>query len=146
VILVDANLLLYATISNFEQHEPARAWLDESLNAAARVGLPWPSLLAFLRISTNQRVFPRPLAVRQAWRRVCVWLDLPNVWIPEPSERHRQLLESFLSGTASSSKLVSDAHLAAIAVGHGLTLCSTDGDFARFNGLRWENPLRPSPR
>jgi len=89
VILVDANLLLYATISNFEQHEPARAWLDETLNAAVRVGLPWPSLLAFLRISTNQRIFPRPLSVRQAWRRVAIWLDLPTVWIPEPSERHR---------------------------------------------------------
>jgi toxin-antitoxin system PIN domain toxin len=141
VILVDANLLLYATISDFEQHSAARAWLDERLNAPARVGMPWPTLLAFLRISTNPRVFPRPLAMTDAWRRVTVWLDLPNVWTPEPTERHRELLDSFLTGIAAASKLVSDAHLAAIAVGHGLILCSTDGDFARFRSLRWENPL-----
>jgi toxin-antitoxin system PIN domain toxin len=141
VILVDANLLLYATISDFEQHAAARVWFDERLNDLIRVGLPWQSLLAFLRISSNQRVFPRPMAMADAWGRVLQWLDLPNVWIPEPTERHRELLDTFLTGHAGASKLVSDAHLAAIAVGHGLTLCSTDGDFARFKQLRWENPL-----
>jgi len=141
VILVDANLLLYATISDFDQHAAARAWLDERLNAPARVGLPWPSLLAFLRIATNPRIFPRPMAMTEAWRRVTVWLELPNVWVPEPTDRHRELLDAFLTGTATSSKLVADAHLAAIAVSHGLVLCSTDGDFARFAALRWQNPL-----
>lgn len=141
MILVDANLLLYATVSDFTQHAAARPWLDEQLNAAIRVGLPWPSLLAFLRISTNPRVFPRPLSMPEAWQRVTTWLDLPNVWAPEPTERHRDLLDSFLNGIAGSSKLVSDAHLAALAVSHGLKLCSSDGDFARFKGLRWENPL-----
>ncbi len=141
MILVDANLLLYATISDFEQHKAARAWLDEQLNAPIRVGLPWPSLLAFVRISTNPRVFPRPLGMRQAWGRVIAWLDLPNVWTPGPTDRHRQLLDTFLTGSAGSSKLVPDAHLAAIALGHGLALCSSDGDFARFRHLRWINPL-----
>lgn len=141
MILVDANLLLYATISDFEQHTAARAWLDERLNGPARVGLPWPSLLAFLRIASNPRVFPRPMAMTEAWRRVAIWLDLPNVWVPEPTERHRELLDGFLGGIAGASKLVSDAHLAAVAISHGLVLCSTDGDFARFTGLRWQNPL-----
>lgn len=143
MILLDANLLLYATISDFAQHPAARAWLDDRLNAPVRVGLPWPTLLAFLRISTNPRVFPRPLAMSEAWQRVVTWLDLHNVWTPEPTERHRELLDSFLTGNAGSSKLVSDAHLAAIAVSHGLVLCSTDGDFARFKPLQWENPLAP---
>ena len=143
MILVDANLLLYATVSDFEQHGAARAWLDERLNAPARVGLPWPTLLAFLRITTNPRIFPRPMAMREAWRRVATWLDLDNVWIPEPTERHREVLASLLTGAAGSSKLVADAHLAAVAVSHGLVLCSTDGDFARFAALRWENPLAP---
>jgi hypothetical protein len=141
VILVDANLLLYATISDFEQHAAAREWLDGRLNAPIRVGLPWPSLLAFVRIATNPRVFPQPLGVTDAWRRVTAWLDVATVWTPEPTEGHRTLLDGFLTGIAGSSKLVPDAHLAAIAVGHGLTLCSTDGDFARFENLRWENPL-----
>jgi predicted nucleic acid-binding protein len=77
----------------------------------------------------------------EASRRVTTWLRLPNVWTPEPTEGHRALLDSFLTGIAGASKLVSDAHLAAIAVSHGLILCSSEGDFARFRGLRWENPL-----
>lgn len=72
---------------------------------------------------------------------MAAWLELPNVWVPEPSERHRELLDAFLAGAAGVSKLVSDAHLAAIAMSHALTLCSTDGDLARFTTLSWENPL-----
>jgi toxin-antitoxin system PIN domain toxin len=146
VILVDANLLLYAVISDYEQHAAANAWLDERLNSPIRVGLPWVSLLAFLRISTNPRIFPDPLSMKASWQRVAGWLELPNVWCPGATERHRALLEGYLSGVAGSSKLVSDAHLAALAVGHGLLLCSTDGDFARFDGLRWENPIAGAPR
>jgi uncharacterized protein len=141
LILVDANLLLYAVISEYEQHEAARAWLDDRLNAPIRVGLPWVSVLAFLRIATNPRIFSDPLPMKQAWRRASRWLELPNVWCPEPTERHRELLERFLGGVAGSSKLVSDAHLAALAIEHGLILCSTDGDFARFGDLRWQDPI-----
>jgi hypothetical protein len=141
LILVDANLLLYAVIADYPQQAAAHAWLDERLNGLARVALPWPSLLAFVRISTNPRLFSNPFSMTDAWTRVDRWLDLDNVWIPAPTERHCEILGRFLRTTASSPKLVSDAHLAALAVEHGLTLCSTDGDFARFEGLRWENPL-----
>jgi toxin-antitoxin system PIN domain toxin len=141
VILVDANLLLYAVVSNYDQHAAAHAWLDEQLNSPIRVGLPWVSVLGFLRISTNPRIFSDPLSMRQAWGRVEVWLDAPNVWSPETTERHRTILERFLRGAASSAKLVSDAHLATLAIEHGLLLCSSDGDFARFDGLRWRNPI-----
>lgn len=141
MILVDANLLLYALIREYPQHEAARDWLDGQLNGLARVAFPWPSLLAFVRISTNGRLFPKPLAMQEAWARVERWLALDNVWIPEATERHASILGSFLLGEASTSKLVPDAHLATLAVEHGLVLCSTDGDFARFRGLRWENPL-----
>lgn len=141
MILLDANLLLYATVSDFAQHAAARVWFDAQLNAAHRVGLPWVSLLAFVRISTNPRIFPRPLSIADAWRRVEGWLDLDTVWIPEPTERHREILARLLREASGLSRVVPDAHLAAIAIGHGLVLCSTDGDFARFDGLRWENPL-----
>jgi toxin-antitoxin system PIN domain toxin len=141
LILVDANLLLYAVISNYPQHGDAHTWLDERLNDHPRVGLPWPSRLAFLRISTNPRLFSDPLSLADAWRRVERWIARDNVWIPAPSERHHTILGGFLRGPAASPKLVSDAHLAALAIEHGLVLCSTDGDFARFAGLRWENPL-----
>lgn len=141
VILVDANLLLYATITDYSQHPDARQWLEAQLNAPARVGLPWVSLLAFLRIATNARLFPRPLAIGDAWSRVAEWLALPNVWVPTETDRHATILEDLLIQTASSAELVSDAHLAALAIGHGLTLCSTDRDFSRFHGVRRENPL-----
>ena len=141
MILVDANLLLYAVIADYPQHTAAHAWLDARLNGHARVGLPWPSLLSFLRISTNPRLFSRPFAMAEAWRRVDRWLGLDNVWTPAATPRHGDVLGGLLTGPGASPKLVADAHLAALALEHGLVLCSTDGDFARFPDLRWENPL-----
>jgi len=142
VILVDANLLVYAHVTSVPQHPPARAWLDGRLNGSAPVGLPWPSLLAFLRLVTNPRIFERPATWSGAWRQVGEWLDCPSVWIPRPDEQHREILGSLLCGQAVRANLVPDAHLAALAIEHGLILCSTDGDFARFPGLRWQNPLQ----
>jgi hypothetical protein len=145
VILVDANLLIYANIQTFPQHESARRWLDERLNGAAPVGLPWSSLLGFLRITTNPRVFERPAPVADAWRQVIAWLGCERAWIPHPTERHRDVLGGLLGAPGVQANLVQDAHLAALAIEHGLILCSTDGDFGRFGGLRWENPLPGRP-
>jgi uncharacterized protein len=142
VILLDANLLIYSHVASFRQHAPAKAWLDTQLGAGGRVGMPWASLLAFLRIVTNPRVFERPEPVADAWRQVQAWLDVDTVWIPEATDRHRIVVGSLLESTVTRANLVPDAHLAAIAIEHGLVLCSTDGDFARFPELRWENPLR----
>jgi toxin-antitoxin system PIN domain toxin len=141
VILIDANILIYAHVSSFAQHNLARDWLDQQLNASARVGLPWTSLLAFLRLVTNPRVFEQPEAIRDAWEQVHTWLTSETVWIPQPTERHADILGEFLALSGVHGNLVPDAHLAALAVEHGLTLCSTDGDFARFQGLRWLNPI-----
>jgi toxin-antitoxin system PIN domain toxin len=141
VILVDANLLIYAHVRSFPQHERARQWLDGRLNGPAPVGLPWPSLLAFLRIVTNPRVFENPEPVAEAWRQVLAWLEAERTWIPQATERHAETLSALLVAPGVQANLVQDAHLAALAVEHGLVLCSTDGDFGRFAGLRWENPL-----
>jgi toxin-antitoxin system PIN domain toxin len=141
VILVDANLLIYAHVSTFPQHERARNWLDEQMNGAAPVGLPWPSLLAFLRLVTNSRLFENPEPITDAWEQVVAWLNCDPSWIPQPTERHSQILGGLLSGSGIHANLVPDAHLAALAIEHGLVLCSTDGDFGRFPGLRWRNPL-----
>lgn len=141
MILVDANLLVYATTANLSQHERAREWLDERLNATAPVGLPWPSLLAFVRLVSNPRVFERPRPLPDAWGQVEAWLGCEPVWIPQPTDQHRDVLGRLLRSSVERANLVPDAHLAALAIEHGLTLCSTDGDFARFPLLRWENPL-----
>lgn len=103
--------------------------------------MPWESLTAFLRIVTNPRVFRRPERVDRAWRQVESWLDAPCAWIPTPTPDHRRVLATLLAATGAGAELVADAHLAALAIEHGLVLASTDGDFARFPGLRFENPL-----
>jgi len=141
MILVDANLLVYAHVSSLRQHEAARAWLDGRLSGAAPVGLPWVSLLAFVRLVSNPRVFERPLTVAEGWAQVVGWLSCPSAWIPEPTERHAELLGGLLCAPGLRANHVPDAHLAALAMEHGLVVCSTDGDFARFTGVRWENPI-----
>jgi len=141
VILVDANLLLYAANLSAPEHEAARTWLDARLGGTARVGLPWPSLLAFVRLASNPLVVRNPVNVEAAWRQAREWLASDVAWVPVPTERHAEILDGYCRLPLMSSRLVSDAHLAALAVEHGLTLCSTDGDFARFPGVVWENPL-----
>ena len=141
MILVDANLLIYAHGPSFSQHESAHRWLEERLNGPAPVGLPWESLLAFLRIVPNPRLFEHPAPVGEAWRQVQAWLEAPPAWIPQPTERHAEILAPLLSAAGVQANLVQDTHLAALALEHGLILCSSDGDFGRFAGLRWENPL-----
>lgn len=141
MILIDANLLIYARVNSFPQHAQVLRWLDGQLSGKNLVGIPWPSVLAFLRIVTNPRVFKRPDPVADAWRQVRAWLDVDIVWMPQPTERHRDVLESLLMPARVQANLVPDAHLAALAIEHGLVLCSTDADFSRFPGLRWNNPL-----
>lgn len=141
MILVDANLLLYAANHDTPDHDAARTWLDDRLNGSARVGLPWPSLLAFVRIASNPAILQRAVTPFQAWRQVGQWLECETVWIPTPGARHAEVIERLLDHPFMTSRLVPDAHLAALAIEHGLTLCSTDGDFAKFPDLAWENPL-----
>lgn len=142
VILVDANLLVYAHVGSFAQHDAARRWLDGRLSGRAPVGLPWPSLLAFVRIVSNPRIFERPASVLAAWQQVESWLAPESTWIPLPTTRHREVLAPLMAYAEGRANLIPDAHLAALAVQHGLVLCSADGDFARFDGLRWINPLK----
>jgi len=141
VILLDANLLIYAHVGSFPQHAAARAWLDAQINGSARVGFPWPSVVGFVRIVTNPRIFERPEAVSEAWAQITLWLGCANAWTPVPGERHVEILGALLTDQSVRAGLVPDADLAALAIEHGLTLCSTDSDFARFAGLRWSNPL-----
>jgi hypothetical protein len=141
VILVDANILIYATTPASRYQKKAYTWLDRQLNGGGPVGLPWASLLAFLRIVTDARIVSPPVPMATAWEQTLEWLKADSVWVPMPTDRHSALLGNLLSVAAAHSKLVPDAHLAALAIEHGLTLCSADSDFARFPDLRWVNPL-----
>lgn len=140
-MLVDANLLLYAVDEESPRHEQARAWLTEVLNGARRVGLPWSSLGAFLRISTSPRATQRPLRPAEAWQLVAEWLDCDVAWIPGPTARHRDVLGSLVLRYDLRANMIADAQVAALAVEHGLTVCSADTDFARFGEIQWFNPV-----
>ena len=141
MILVDANLLVYAANRAAPEHALARPWLDDHLSDTARVGLPWPSLLAFIRLVTNPAVVRTPVSTAVAMGQVRAWLGAPAAWIPEAGPDHAAILDRLLRPDWMTSRLVPDAHLAALALEHGLVVCSTDGDFARFDGVRWHNPL-----
>lgn len=139
-MLVDANILLYAVDATSRSHDSARRWLSDQLNAPRRTGLPWPSLLAFVRISTHPRASDHPLEPGDAWAIVEDWLRPASSWIPDPTDRHAEVLGGLLRETGVRGRLVPDAHLAALAVEHGLRVASADSDFARFPGVDWHDP------
>jgi len=140
-MLLDANVLLYAVHERAERHEAASRWLTEQLNGTRRVGVPWQSVTAFLRISTHPRAFARPLSPATAWERVADWLAPSVAWVPEPGPEYGRILGDLITRYGVRGNLVPDAALAALAMEHGVTLISTDTDFSRFRELRWENPL-----
>src|ERR1051326_6429282 len=140
-MLIDANLLLYATDTQSRFHQPAKAWLLEKLNGGRREGLPWQSLAAFRRLATHARVSTYPLSQLDAWQTVSVWLESLVAWIPQPGTEHADLLGELLIRHEAAGNLVPDAMLAALALEHGLTVFSADTDFARFTEISWENPL-----
>jgi toxin-antitoxin system PIN domain toxin len=140
-VLLDANLLLWAHHQGFPRHAEARDWLAMTLGSTPVVGIPWPTILAFVRISTHPRALPMPLDLERAWAVVRGWLDRPNVRIPVPTERHAAILERLLTGGRATGDHTSDAHLGALAIEWGLELQSADRDFARYPELRWVDPL-----
>ncbi len=140
-MLLDANLLLYAVHKRSAQHDAALDWLTEQLNGSRRVGFPWQSLTAFLRIATHPRAFERPLDPAVAWERITDWLAAPVAWIPEAGPEHARVFGELVLRHEIRGNLVPDAQLAALALEHGLSICSTDTDFARFPEIRWHNPI-----
>lgn len=141
MIVVDANVLLYAYNPASRHHESCRVWLEDSINGTEPVGLPWQTILAFLRISTSSRVFERPLDCTEAVRIVDEWLACPTVTVVEPSQDYWRVLKEQLREAQISGPLVSDAALAGLALEHGAAVCTTDRDFQRFRGLRLLDPL-----
>lgn len=141
MILIDANLLLYAYDSSSAHHERARDWLSSLLSNPEPVGLAWVTILAFLRIGTDRRLRNEALSVTEASEIVTSWIDRPNATILNPSERHWEILQRLLKQGQAAGRLVMDAHLATLAIEHSATLATSDRDFTRFPGLRILDPL-----
>lgn len=141
MILPDVNVLLYAVDETSPRHAAAKRWLEGLLSGAETVAFTWAVLTAFLRLSTHAAVFAAPLSPAQAFDVIDGWLTQPMVVVAHPGDRHHVHLRELLEPLGAAASLVPDAHLAAIAIEHGATLASSDRDFARFSGLRWNDPI-----
>lgn len=141
MIVPDLNLLLYAVDTDAHTHETARRWWEGVLSGTETVGLTWSVLLGFVRITTNARIMRRPLSADEALDHIARWMTHPVTVVLEPTTRHVTTLRDLLRRAGTAGNLVPDAHLAAIAMGHGATLHSADRDFGRFAGLDWSDPL-----
>jgi toxin-antitoxin system PIN domain toxin len=141
VIVLDANILLYAYDSASSQHNRARAWVERVFSGNEPVGLPWLTIAAFLRIMTNVRLPGERFTSQEAIGVVNLWLEQPNIRLLSPDENHWLLFAEMMVKGQASGPRVTDAHLAALTIEYGGVLQTTDRDFARFPGLRWNNPL-----
>lgn len=141
MLLIDANVLIYAYNAGASQHGPARRWLESAMAGREPIGLAWVVVLAFVRLSTSRHVSARPLSMDQATNIVDAWLEAPMVEIVSPTPRHWTVFREQLKAGQSRGGLTTDAHLAALAIEHGATVCSADRDFARFPELKFINPL-----
>lgn len=144
MIVLDANLLLYAYDSTMPQHAAARSWLNTAFSADELIGLPWQTVSAFLRIATDTRIPGKRFSIEEAIGIVQQWMALKNVHLLAPGERHWSILQWMLIEGQVRGPMTTDAQLAALTIEHSGVLHSTDRDFARFPGLRWVNPLLES--
>lgn len=141
MIVVDANILIYAYHPRSPFHQRAKTWIETVFEGNDPVRLPWSTVLAFLRITTNPKVFEHPLSIEEAAAAAASWLEVPGVAPIDPGERYWSILRQLLVDSRATGALVSDAALAALAFEHGATLATTDRDFRRFPGLKLLNPL-----
>ncbi len=141
----DANLLIYALDETAPHHRRAKEWLDTELSSGETFAFTWSVLLAVLRLTTNARLFEHPLPVADALDIVDAWVAQPTATVIGPTERHAGVLRELLDSSGAAGNLTSDAHLAAMCIEHGATLCSADRDFGRWSGLRCVNPIADPP-
>ena len=139
--IIDTNILLYVINENAPYHQTLLDWWEDAVNGDESIGLPWIVLLGFIRIATNPKIFPHPLKPAIAINKITTWLSLDITYLVREKDEHWQILRTLLDESGTAGNLTTDAHLAALAISHGAVLASCDRDFARFRGLRWENPI-----
>ncbi len=141
MIVTDVSILIYAHDVNYIHHDKIRNWLEEKLNSTETLYLNWQAISGFLRITTHQKLFKIPMAAEKAREKINQWLSRPNVSILVETEKHWAIFERLLVETKIVGPKTIDAHLAALAIEHGVVLATTDRDFGAFKGLRLLNPL-----
>ena len=142
MIVPDVNMLVHTLNRDSPQCVRAGGWWRSLLNGDEPVGLPWITVVGVVRICTNPRIFPSPLALVDVLENVDEWFAQPVVSTIDPGAQHWRIMRRLLAEAGRGGNLTTDAHLAALCIERGATLHSADGDFTRFRGLRYENPLR----
>ena len=141
MIVIDANILLYAYDADSDKHAKARAWVEEVFSGASPVGLPWQTVSAFMHIVTNPRLTGKRFAPAEVVEIVDQWVKQPNVRLLGPGDNHWSFLRQMIVDGQARGPLITDAQLAALTIEYGGVLHTTDRDFSRFPGLRWKNPI-----
>ncbi len=141
MVILDANILIYTHHSDTKQHKVVSAWFESQMTSAETLGLTWAALWAFMRVSTNSKLWERPPTPEEAFDRVAEWLQISSAVLIGPGQRHLSIMRSLALQSGAKGPMLSDVALAAIAIEHAAILASTDRDFRRFSGLRWVNPL-----
>lgn len=143
--LIDLTLLLAAVNARAPRHRAARTWWEEQLNGGQPVGLSWLAILGFIRLATSSKIMPEPMLLAEAIAMVDSWLARPNVRVVQVTGQHWNILQNMLHAVGHGSALTMDAHLACLALEHDAEIATTDEDFSHFPGVKWRNPLEPSP-
>jgi toxin-antitoxin system PIN domain toxin len=145
VILPDVNVLIYAFRSDTAHHAQSKQWLDDVIAGEAQFGVSPLELTAVARIATNPRVFKIPSPVEEAFAYCDSLLNQPNCSPVLPGERHWAIFKRLCIETGTRGPRTTDAWFAALAIEHGSTWVTYDRDYARFPGLRWQQPGAPEP-
>jgi len=145
MIIPGVNLLVYAYNSDAPHHQRAKGWWEECVRGSQPVAIPWVVALGFLRVITSRVALERPMAVATALAHLRTWMEQPSVRILQPGPRHIAILQGFCEVGVLAGTLITDAHIAALAIEYQAVVHSNDSDFSRFAGLRWINPLAGSP-
>ena len=142
MIILDANLLIYASNQADPRYRQSKAWIEKILSTEEWVGIPWVTIWAFVRITTNTRLIEKALSAQRAFEIIDFWISLPNVVVVQPGPRHFAILKELVTKHQAVGPLATDAVLASLAIEQGASLASADHDFSRFPSLRWINPLQ----
>ena len=141
MILLDANILIYAYSTSSPHHDAARTWLENAIARREELRVSWVGLLAFIRIVTSARLYKAFYSLEEACERIDDLLAMSNVAILQPGDQHWMMLKRVLLKDQATGNLVTDAHLAALATEYGAAVCTNDMDFTRFTGLKIINPI-----
>jgi toxin-antitoxin system PIN domain toxin len=141
MILVDVNLLVFASNPDSPFHSKATSWWVSELRAQTPIAIAWITVSAFVRLTTNRSVMKKPLSSIDSVAQMTSWLSRSHIKPAEPGSNYWRIFSDLIVRHSLSGSSITDAHLCALAIENGWELCAADNGFSRFKGLQWKNPI-----